>query len=492
MEAARIYSRDELENKKYAELQKISKALGIKGGRLKTDKLIEAIIEAEASSDFLSEDAGNIATALAEAAVKEDDSIDHMETHVLKATPLEGRGGSADVVPRMNGSSGNINGSSMKTFSPNTSTYEESSTDSLQHPDSPSKLMGNLSLNEKMGPESPKKERVKRKKVLGDKNLFVGRMVQPKNAVMCLNDLCPKAVYTNGQRVGVSFCIAVEVFGKIYHGYGSSKEVAKQVAAEAALVSFVQSSPDSISLRNKRIENYSDKENAVNNESKVESNQNAVSEGLLSVDNSSETDLQGGIKYRSNHGKQQVTDGTPWATIASFALHKLFHNWYEGRVGECRQLPPYGIHFGTSVMSTHRGASLVIPDARKQNVFFQMGTSQSLGHVSRTAFEAITAHLSGNASGTATVGSPGKVPQPAKQLPEDAQNMHPVMLLHQMRPQVKYNVANSTQDNKPYFILTSEIDGQTFTGEGLRVKKAKYFLAKEAIEKLFGVYTTTV
>lgn len=88
MEAARNHSRDELENKKYSELQKISKALGIKGGRLKTDKLIEAILEAEAASAFLSEDAGNIATALAEAAVKEDESMETQDLKIMDSSGL--------------------------------------------------------------------------------------------------------------------------------------------------------------------------------------------------------------------------------------------------------------------------------------------------------------------------------------------------------------------------------------------------------------------
>ena len=59
-----------------------------------------------------------------------------------------------------------------------------------------------------------------------------------------------------------------------------------------------------------------------------------------------------------------------------------------------------------------------------------------------------------------------KVPNPAKQVPESAAAMHPVMVLHQMKPGVQYNITQITKDSKPFFTVSADIDGKEFFGEG--------------------------
>lgn len=59
-----------------------------------------------------------------------------------------------------------------------------------------------------------------------------------------------------------------------------------------------------------------------------------------------------------------------------------------------------------------------------------------------------------------------KVPNPAKQVPESAAAMHPVMVLHQMKPGVQYNITQTNRDNKPFFTVSADIDGKEFCGEG--------------------------
>ncbi|XP_063854458.1 interleukin enhancer-binding factor 3 homolog isoform X1 [Scylla paramamosain] len=85
---------------------------------------------------------------------------------------------------------------------------------------------------------------------------------------------------------------------------------------------------------------------------------------------------------------------------------------------------------------------------------------------------------------------PVKVPNPAKQVPEGAASMHPVMVLHQMKPGLLYNTNQTTRDNKPFFTVTADIDGKEFSGKGTNVKKAKFFLANTAILGLYGVEST--
>ncbi|XP_063875096.1 interleukin enhancer-binding factor 3 homolog isoform X1 [Scylla paramamosain] len=85
---------------------------------------------------------------------------------------------------------------------------------------------------------------------------------------------------------------------------------------------------------------------------------------------------------------------------------------------------------------------------------------------------------------------PVKVPNPAKQVSEGAASMHPVMVLHQMKPGLLYNTNQTTRDNKPFFTVTADIDGKEFSGKGTNVKKAKFFLANTAILGLYGVEST--
>ena len=60
--------------------------------------------------------------------------------------------------------------------------------------------------------------------------------------------------------------------------------------------------------------------------------------------------------------------------------------------------------------------------------------------------------------------------KPAKELPKDAAARHPVMLLHEMRPQVAFDVAEVVEQKagvaEPSVTISVTIDGQTFHGKG--------------------------
>ena len=80
-----------------------------------------------------------------------------------------------------------------------------------------------------------------------------------------------------------------QINGQKYRGFGSTKQLAKQAAAEAALISYVKP---------------------------------PVAAG------------------------DSQEDKTPWATLVSFAMYKLFNDWREGRVGMC---PPSSQPYGTAI-----------------------------------------------------------------------------------------------------------------------------------------------
>lgn len=273
--------------------------------------------------------------------------------------------------------------------------------------------------------------RLKRKKVPGFKNIRIKKYAQPKNAVMCLNELEPGVTYQTVQEGGISqpFCISVEVKGQKYRGFGSSKQLARQAAAEAALISYVKPP-----------------------------------------------------------GENKQEDQTPWATLVSFAMYKMFNDWREGRVGMC---PPPAQPYGTAVPTGSMLAGI--------NAFFNQppasgGDSTAIVEEAKpqpaAGVETIIAHLGGRVPGDSATDPKAKakpLPRPAKQVPEGAATMHPVMVLNQMKPGVQYGVSETMRDGKAFFTLTATIDDQEFTGEGPNVKKAKLALAKTAILELYGV-----
>jgi len=271
--------------------------------------------------------------------------------------------------------------------------------------------------------------KIKRKKVPGAKNLRIRKHVQPRNALSCLNELVPGCVFESIQEggVGQQFGVSVTVEGAQYSGYGPSKQIARQNAAEAALVSFVKP--------------------PVPKSGPGEQNENAE-------------------------------DKTPWATLAAFAMYKLFNDWKEGRIGTQGG--------GGGPQKGANGQSFDLRDYLAMKV---VGGQANGTH--QTTNSAIFAHLGSPAAGgikePAQANTPGTA-KPAKQVADNAASLHPVMVLHQMRPTIVYNTNKTTgDDNTPYFYVTVDIDGQQFTGEGTSVKKAKFNLAKDAIYALFGV-----
>lgn len=109
------------------------------------------------------------------------------------------------------------------------------------------------------------------------------------------------------------------------------------------------------------------------------------------------------------------SDEIPWSSLASFALYKLFLEWHNQ---------------GTSVPVPRPG----LPSPVK-------GNKREISHVQKTPVQ--------------------------KELPPNATNIHPVMLLNQMRPGLTYVELNRV-GNPPntMFTLAVDIDGIEYTGTG--------------------------
>ncbi|XP_034187992.1 double-stranded RNA-specific editase 1 [Osmia lignaria lignaria] len=126
----------------------------------------------------------------------------------------------------------------------------------------------------------------------------------------------------------------------------------------------------------------------------------------------------------------------PWSSLASFALYKLFLEWHNQ---------------GTSVPVPRPG----LPSPVK-------GIKREISQVPKTPVQ--------------------------KELPPNATNIHPVMLLNQMRPGLTYIELNRAS-NPPntMFTLAVDIDGVEYTGTAKNKKDAKKIAAKSALLALYGL-----
>ncbi|XP_011139277.1 serine/threonine-protein kinase pakD isoform X3 [Harpegnathos saltator] len=129
-------------------------------------------------------------------------------------------------------------------------------------------------------------------------------------------------------------------------------------------------------------------------------------------------------------------DEIPWSSLASFALYKLFLEWHNQ---------------GTSVPVTRPG----LPAAKGVK-------KESAG------------------------GSPRAPTQ--KELPPNPTNIHPVMLLNQMRPGLTYVEVNRL-GNPPNttFTLSVEVNGVSYSGTAKNKKDAKKAAAKAALLSLYSL-----
>ncbi|XP_057320757.1 interleukin enhancer-binding factor 3 homolog isoform X2 [Microplitis mediator] len=127
----------------------------------------------------------------------------------------------------------------------------------------------------------------------------------------------------------------------------------------------------------------------------------------------------------------EESDDIPWSSLASFALYKLFVEWQ------------------------NQGSVVPIP---------RPGLQQPVKAKSEPK------------------------PPAEKKLPANAETIHPVMLLNQMKPGIVYTEV-SRRGNPPntYFTLAVDIDGKSFTGEAKNKKDAKKAAAKAALKGLFGL-----
>jgi len=272
---------------------------------------------------------------------------------------------------------------------------------------------------------------IKRKANPKRKNAILRRALHPKSAIMCLNELQTGLIYEVEPLAPVgNYCASVEVNGQQFRGYGTSKSGAKQAAAEAALVSFVKPPPP---------------------------------------------------KAAPGQNPTEIEDDTPWKSIASFAMFKLFSDWSEGRVGNQQ-----------SQIQMHQQQYNPPPPINDLRGYLNQHANQG----EMPANESIGLHLNPAQPPQPAAVAPveGAAPQavqaarPAKGLSEEAKKTrHPVMVLHQLMPGIKYDSCEEFDGANRAFTLSTYVGATPYAGSGGSVKKAKFALAKLILKEAFGI-----
>jgi len=280
----------------------------------------------------------------------------------------------------------------------------------------------------KYGPDG---KRIKHKPNLKKRNAVFRKALQPKTALMCLNELemglkfDVEAMAPMGQ-----YTATVMVKGQEYRGYGTCKASAKQAAAEAALVSYV--------------------------------------------------------KPPAPKGQQadgEDDDDTPWKTIASFAMYKLFADWSEGKIAGASMNVNNQASFNTANYSDMR--DYINAGPQQHGMMPQQQQPMQPNNMGQ--------YLNQTGKVKSQLGVPSNL-KPAKKMKEELKvSSHPVMVLHQLVPDIKYEVSeelNLDGSNSKTFTLTSYVNSVPYSGQGSSTKKAKFQLAKMVLKEVFDIENT--
>lgn len=282
----------------------------------------------------------------------------------------------------------------------------------------------------KVGPDG---KPIKRKPNPARRNAMFRKYLQPKTAVMCLNELVVGLQYDVESLASVgNFGASVDVNGVVYRGYGSSKSLAKQAAAEAALVSFVKPPPP-----------------------------------------------------KPAAGQPEVVDETPWKTIASFAMYKLFAEWSEGNSARHTMPQAPQQQFTSPQTQAQNFANPAIPDLR--HYISEMQNQQIAPSNQGTFTYPLPAKQPAQQQSAPKQQAP---PQPAKNLSEEVKvTQHPVMVLHQLCPSLQYDTETLVDPvtQAKSFTITVNMGDVPYTAQGANVKKAKFNVAKIVLKEAYGI-----
>merc|ERR1719357_736950 len=155
--------------------------------------------------------------------------------------------------------------------------------------------------------------------------------------------------------------------------------------------------------------------------------------------------------------RPEMESETPWVSLASLALFKLFNDW---------QAQGYVVPAGMM-----RGNQFNTPEP-VVDMKGEDGETQTPKKKKKSKDEG---------------------PKGEKTLPENANEKHPVQLLNEMAGPLIYEQTGQTGTPPScVFTLSVTVNGETFSGQGKSKKEAKKAAAVNAVGALYNIYYPTV
>jgi len=255
------------------------------------------------------------------------------------------------------------------------------------------------------------------------RNYRLKKLLTPKSPLMLLHELLPQENITyefdshsgsimarNGPQL---YAAKASHNGKNFVGHGPSKSIAKNQCAEKILQEIVTQTC----------------ENETEEEESAEEKKENTDDG---------EEKQG--------GQHRMETETPWVSLASLALFKMFNDWQ----AEGYAIPiDVGNNVAAGLKSVAEGEKPKKPTA-----------------------------------------APKETPSPAraeKTLPDNPTSKHPVQLLNEMEGPLVYDETVTGEGQNGIFTLTVVVKGKTFTGQGKNKKDAKKKAAANALKGIHGV-----
>merc|ERR1712037_679665 len=276
------------------------------------------------------------------------------------------------------------------------------------------------------------------------RNFRLKKMLTPKAPIMVLNELLgqTKVIYEVSEPTPqvirtqpALYTARTEYDNQTFTGLGPRKEIAKNICAEQVL-------------------------------------QYITTKSCLGAkdDDGDDEEMDGNQENGDKSKRPEMESETPWVSLASLALFKLFNDWQ----AQGYQLPP-GIFRGSG-----SGSTVVNPNAAVISAKVAAGGRAAV-----------------NASQPPQVAAAPKQKKPAapkgeKSLPENPQTKHPVQLLNEMSGPLVYEQTGQTGvPPNCIFTMAVTVNDTTYSGQGKSKKEAKKAAAISAVAEIYHVHYPT-
>jgi len=282
------------------------------------------------------------------------------------------------------------------------------------------------------------------------RNFRLKKMLTPKAPIMVLNELLgqTKVIYEVSEPMPqvirtqpALYTARTEYDNQTFTGLGPRKEIAKNICAEQVL-------------------------------------QYITTKSCLGAkdDDGDDEEMDGNQENGDKSKRPEMESETPWVSLASLALFKLFNDWQ----AQGYQLPP-GIFRGPS------GSSTANPNPA--SIQAKVAAAAAGGGGGGASRGAPPASQGQPPQAVAQKQKKPAAPKAEKSLPDNPQTKHPVQLLNEMSGPLVYEQTGQTGvPPNCIFTMAVTVNGTTYSGQGKSKKEAKKAAAISAVAEIYSVH----